>query len=221
MFGERILATVVLQNGSAVTCKTPVTAKAGRVSVRIWVNNSQAGNKVTGPAELFEYGEPWEVHSVRPTAGTVSGGTFVEVAGSGFVPNSTKCLFGSTHVPASDVDVMSSELLKCRSPAGVEGEAVVEVSANGQDYTRNGIGFRYIADAVITELVPSTGPVNGGTVVTVVGLRFANVATLMCKLGKSFSTRSAWRSSSLVECVTGAHRSANVSLDCASQTWQH
>ena len=78
--------------------------------------------------------------------------------------------------------VTSSSLVRCASPAAVsEGEVSVEVSRDGMEYSRGGMSFRYIQDAEVTGVQPSSGPERGGQSVTVTGQHFLNTAGLVCR----------------------------------------
>lgn len=105
---------------------------------------------------------------ITPAEGPQSGGTQVEITGTGFVPGATTVTFDGA--PATDVTVApDGTSLTATTPAGAVGPATVVV-----DNTREtaDLDYTYLADgsdAVITGLAPVTGPTAGGTQVTITG----------------------------------------------------
>ena len=77
------------------------------------------------------------------------------------------CSFNTTRVAAIYV---SSTLVICQSPPiGHEGYSVLELSANGYDYTTDGVLYKYEI-IKLTTLRPRHGPILGGTLLTVGGI---------------------------------------------------
>lgn len=60
-------------------------------------------------------------------------------------------------------------------------QVAVEVSANRQDYSRSGVVYRYAAAPRVFSIVPSHGPLQGGTEVVLRGVNFANSSALHCR----------------------------------------
>ena len=93
------------------------------------------------------------------------------------------CRFGAQRVNAT-YDGYHDEL-RCVSPAAPEGGAAVEVSLNGQQYTTSGVIFSYYALVNVSHLVPSAGPRQGGTAITVFGSGFSAGRDYRCRFGGS------------------------------------
>lgn len=116
---------------------------------------------------------------ITPPEGPQSGGTPVEITGSGFVPGATTVTFDG--VPATDVVVAADGTsLTATTPAGAVGPATVVVNNTLETVE---LDFTYLADgtdAVITDLAPVTGPTAGGTqlVITGTGLTAAEGVTV-------------------------------------------
>eukprot|EP00126_Sphaerothecum_destruens_P011155 Sdes_comp20866_c0_seq2m17764 len=73
---------------------------------------------------------------------TETGGTFVQVHGTGFQNIQTlSCKFGSISVPAS---FHSATLITCSAPPHSPGVVAVEVSLNGNQFTNSLVFFTYI-----------------------------------------------------------------------------
>ena len=68
----------------------------------------------------------------------------------------------------------------CRSAAVAAGYVSVEVSTNGLDFTSDGVQYESVW-SVVSGLAPWSGPVAGGTLVTVYGSGFVGVAAARCR----------------------------------------
>ena len=139
------------------------------------------GQQISEDAVSFSfYAEP-TVSSLRFERGPTSGGTSVAIDGSSFRGGSLyRCRFDAAVVNAT----YSSEHdeLRCLSPMrGAAGDSVVEVSLNGQQFTRSGVTYVYYELVVVSHVVPSAGPRTGGTVLTVIGAGFAAGRDFRCR----------------------------------------
>ena len=108
------------------------------VPVEVSINSQEH----TQDAVAFSfYGEPIVSH-LRFERGPVTGGTSVAVSGSSFRGGSVhRCRFGEQTVNAT-YDAYHDEL-RCVSPAAYVGDSAVEISLNGQQFTKNGVVFEY------------------------------------------------------------------------------
>ncbi|KOO22077.1 hypothetical protein Ctob_002698 [Chrysochromulina tobinii] len=59
----------------------------------------------------------------------------------------------------------------------------LEVSANGQQYTSDGVEFLMHASAVLSQFTPSGGPAAGGTAIRINGFGLANGSEYVCRAG--------------------------------------
>jgi hypothetical protein len=109
---------------------------------------------------------PHSVRSVDPPHGSFAGGARVLVRGTGF-GSDVRIWFGGSEVPHTDVVPLDPTRAQAVVPPGSPG--FVEVSTqNGDDAsTRTALENGYEYDPFY--LSPSSGPVSGGTVVTVYG----------------------------------------------------
>ena len=125
------------------------------------------------------------VHAVSPYSGPVSGGTVVRVHGEHFTADAAlACRFGDASVSPA---VFESEgVVSCVAPeAPSPGKVTIEVTANGVDYSSDGVQFTFLAPMHVESVSPALGPEHGGTVVTLAGADFAMPETLVCA---SFAT---------------------------------
>ena len=166
-FGSVPSATVVLSGASRLTALSPVEA-TGTVDITV---TTLGGTSALSAADQFAYENLPSVTAVSPAAGPLSGGTTVDVSGSGFVAGATTVSFGTT--ASASVTVTSATSLTARSPAGVAGPVDVTASTyGGTSATGPSDTFTYEAVPTVTGITPAVGPLSGGTAVTVTGTGF-------------------------------------------------
>ena len=196
-----VVATARFVNKTELICFSPST-NVGSVSVSV----SRNGVDFSLARDAFMYVKELEVLSIWPHLGSLSGGTLVRVRGSGFEEGDRlQCVFGGTGI--SDVMYISQTELQCMSPARDIVETVaVQLTSNGVDMSRviNDGRFEYIYDAMVLSIHPDTGPVNGGTVVLLMGHDFLDNDSLMCRFG-DVVVSGRWISSTEIECISPAH----------------
>jgi hypothetical protein len=115
---------------------------------------------------------------VSPVSGPTSGGTTVTLTGTNFAAGATVTIGGAA---ATSVVVASATSITAVTPAGAAGARDVRVTlSGGQAVTRTG-GFTYTTPTVsptLSAISPVSGPVAGGTAVTLTGTNFAAGATV-------------------------------------------
>jgi hypothetical protein len=170
-----VLATVPTGQSTSATCTSP-----GPITGSIVVQFANDAQSFVG-TPTFLYINP-TVTSFAPVNGPTTGGTTVTLTGTGFVMGNAFCQFGaSTPVTAT---VTSATSATCVSPAG-NGGVSLQYSNNGQTYVASNT-FNYLT-STLTSISPTTGPVAGGTTVTLTGTEFAGL-TPKCKFGTNIVT---------------------------------
>ena len=104
--------------------------------------------------------------------------------------------------------------VKCTTPPWFPAEKVtVEITVNGFDYTANGNQFSYYNTPEIVDVSPTSGPISGGSVLTIRGNNFIETDSLKVRLctvlpegavGKpeTFIVDAKFISSKCIECTT-------------------
>src|SRR5262249_40160375 len=124
-------------------------------------------------ADHYAYVPPPTVTAIAPATGPSIGGTLVTITGTGFsiTPGSTSIAFGAAL--ATGVTCVSVTSCQATSPVGA-GTVSVRVTVNTQTSANTAAGdFVYIAAPAITAIAPASGPLGGGTVVTITGTGFS------------------------------------------------
>ena len=167
-FGAAAATSVVVVSATQITATTPA-GTAGAVTVTATVN-AQSGSLANG----FTYALPPTVTSVSPNSGSTLGGTAVTITGTNFATGAT-VTFGAT--AATNVVVVSSTSITATTPAGSAGAVTVTVTVGGQSASLAS-AFTYAAFPTVTSVSPNSGPIAGGTAVTITGTNFATGATV-------------------------------------------
>lgn len=179
-------------------CETPMALAAGRVEVS--TTNTHQSVRSHEPLE-FLYDHPLHVISTLPGRGPAAGGTIVRVEGV-FPDSPLTCSFNGTMSSASH---LSSSIILCVAPpVGKPGYVSVEVNANMQDFSADGLLYEYqYARPVV--LQPRQGPTAGGTQLTISGLDFLqspcgawNVKDATCSIPYCVFTPHKWLAATYV-----------------------
>jgi hypothetical protein len=165
-FGATNATTYTVNSDTSITATSPA-GTAGNVHVRVM---TPFGSSATSPADLFTYAAVPTVTSVAPNTGPTAGGTSVTITGTGLT-GATAVKFGSGS--ATGVTVVSDTQITATAPAGAVGTVdVTVITAGGTSATGGADSFGYVAAPVVSTIAPSSGPLAGGTVVTVTGTGF-------------------------------------------------
>ena len=107
--------------------------------------------------------------SISPSSGPTAGGTYVTILGSDLTDDqfdTPQVDFGG--MPASYVYVYSQGDILAESPAGAASTVdVTVVTPGGASPTTSADQFTYVPPPVVTGTSPDSGPVGGGTTVTI------------------------------------------------------
>ena len=127
---------------------------------------------------------PLSITSVSPDEGPTAGGTAVKITGTGFTADTTVVIGqgdgpGPTAIKATAVEVISSTELTAVTGGGARaGTFNLFVStAAGTSHTTHADMFHY-QRPTITGVSPDSGPVSGGTPITITGKGFLPGATV-------------------------------------------
>jgi hypothetical protein len=145
-FGEHMAqpADTVVLNDNEIATVTP-SGPVGLVDVKVEIGEGEDDSRTL--PDGFSY----DTIAVAPPSGSIAGGTFVTITGSG-----TEFVDGDTVTfderDAVDVTVISATVLTCRTPPGAIGPAAVRIDgAEGEIVVRDAYAYFSTAD-----------PANGG-----------------------------------------------------------
>jgi hypothetical protein len=176
-FGTTAVTSLTVNSDTQITVTSPPST-AGTVNVTVTTLN---GTSAVTPAGQFTYTAipAPVVTGLTPASGPVIGGTVVTITGTGFT-GATSVLFGAT--AGTGLTVNSATQITVTSPAGAAGIVDVTVTTpNGTSAVTPADQFTYttIPAPTVTGLTPVSGPVIGGTVVTITGTGFTGATSVL------------------------------------------
>ncbi|MFI9412935.1 IPT/TIG domain-containing protein [Nocardia gamkensis] len=144
---------------------TQITAIAPPGTGTVQVTVANAGGTSNGFPYTYVV-QPPVVAAVIPNSGPSTGGTLVLIVGTGFT-GVTSVNFGAT--PATLFFGVSSTLIIAIAPPGT---GTVPVTVTTPAGTSPGVPYTYVSVPTLISVTPNTGPVTGGTAVTITGTGF-------------------------------------------------
>jgi hypothetical protein len=197
-FDDGLGDEVVTIGGSAATgvdvCSsteiiaTTAPGSAGDAEVQVSTFAGQVTSPPNPPATSYYYDYLPTVSSVSPNGGLSAGGTVVDITGTGFA-DATGVFFCTTSVPANCAAASTitasgaapDTSLQATAPAGT-GVADVEVTnEDGTSTTSAADQFTYgpvVASVTSGVASVASGPIGGGTLVTIVGTGFTGATAV-------------------------------------------
>lgn len=170
-FGGVAAVSVTFNSSSSITAVAP-GGTPGPVEVK--VTNPDG----TSATSTFNYVAAPSITSIAPSSGSSAGGTPITITGTGFQSGATVKVGG---VSATSVSLLGSTTITATTPAHATGDQtsvavdVVVSNPDGQSATTSN-GFTYNAPPVsvlkANVVMVSSGPVSGGTAVTILGSGF-------------------------------------------------
>jgi hypothetical protein len=204
-FGGAAATGVVITDATSANVTTPAHA-AGAVDVVV----AQGGQSVTLAAG-FTYVTPVypapTLASITPAFGPLAGGGAVTLTGTGFRAGATVTFGGAA---ATAVVIGSATSITCTTPAHAAGLIdVVVTNSDAKSGTKTG-GYEYAAAPTLAALSPTSGPIAGGTVVTLTGTGLRAGATV--SFGGVAATAVNVASATSATCTAPAHAAGTVDV---------
>jgi IPT/TIG domain len=165
-FGTVAATSLTFNSATSLSVTSPPGINAGAVDVR--VTTAGDTSPINPPADLFTYISMTTptVTGLSPTFGPAAGGTFVTVSGTNF-DDATAVDFGTT--PGTNGTVINNNTITVDSPPGMGIVDVTVTTDAGTSPTNPADQFTYLAAPTVTGISPSSGPLAGGTSVTITG----------------------------------------------------
>eukprot|EP00957_Ditylum_brightwellii_P028144 2125112-Ditylum_brightwellii.AAC.1 len=204
-FGSSKLVSASPIGKHLVNCVAPKMRQNSDRTVAVSLVYDSTDTRVTGGA-LYTYVEPIIVNGLDPSVGSMLGGTVVSVYGLNFRSTADlQCYFGNRTVPAL---FKNEHTVTCTSPKKITSENVVVVkvapmSGSMQTYYTSAY-FEYVSHPYIYSIIPQTGSIQGGTLVTLKGHGFSKkyAHKLLCRFGKMLTVAAEYKSNQEVRCIS-------------------
>ncbi|MFM6848022.1 MAG: IPT/TIG domain-containing protein [Terrabacter sp.] len=163
-FGGTAGTQLAVLSSTQLRVTTPARP-VGAVYVRV---TTAAGT--SGASPTFTYDAVPTLGRVSPASGGTGGGSTVTLTGTNLA-RATAVRFGTA--PASSITRVSATTLRVTTPAHAAGAADVRVATpGGTTAATTATRYTYYLPPAVSTLSVPSGPVRGGTVVTVTGARF-------------------------------------------------
>jgi hypothetical protein len=182
--GAIAATNVAVVSPTRITATTGGGAKAGTFSVYV---STSGGTSAQVNADLFTYRPPPPtVTGVSPNSGPMGGGTSVTVTGTNFVAGAT-VLIGQGNGPvtgaiaATNVTVVSPTRITATTGGGAKAGtfSVYVTTSGGTSAQVNADLFTYVGPTpTVTGVSPNSGPIGGGTNITITGTGFVPGSTV-------------------------------------------
>ncbi len=168
MFGATPAASFTVQSNPQINAVVPA-ASAQTVNVTV---STVHGTSAISTADQYTYAAVPTVAAVAPASGLALGGKPVVITGT-HLALATAVEFGAAFSPSFTIN--SATQITAVAPVGAAGVVDVRVVApGGASATSKADQFTYVGPAV-TAVTPSSGPLVGGTAVTITGTNFTGV----------------------------------------------
>jgi hypothetical protein len=152
---------------------------------------------------IFTYHKAFDLVSLSPTMGYVSGATNVQITGNYFLSTlSLHCVFGMVRTRA---EYISAQNIACLSPVSTTGNVSVHVLSSAEDEIAlkpsQYLTFTYVNDPTIESIFPPWTSTQAGTLLDIWGTNFIDSGSLLCKFGNTTTTSAIFVSAKLLQCI--------------------
>jgi hypothetical protein len=176
-FGSTIFTDVTYDSSTeTITVSSPSGTDGTPAEIKFTSNTIDSNSMPYG----YSTGYPG-ILTISPASGTYLGGQSVTINGSGFGTTTTgvTIMFGSYAVAVTDITSITNYVIECNTPSVLLGESDepfdVIVTTNSNSIPSNNTVTYYYSSSdnpEITSMVPSSGTINGGQLVTISGSGF-------------------------------------------------
>lgn len=169
-YGSSVTATQspVATGTGPTSVSAPLTGLTCNTTYHFRVSATNSVNTTNGSDATFTTSAcpAPTVTSISPTSGTTVGGTTITINGTNFT-GATVVNFGASVAASFTINSVTS--ITATSPAG---SGTVDITVTTLDGTSSiGVAdhYTYVPPPTITGISPSSGPITGGTVITITG----------------------------------------------------
>lgn len=174
----------------------------------VFGNNSVSGTTVTSTGTPVQASPTWPVvSSVSPSSGRVTGGTAITITGLNFQAGPSVMVGGSACVSVVVVSVTS---ITCTTPAGSTGAQDIVITNSDTQFGSGAGVYAYNAAPTVSSISPVSGPVSGGTLVSISGTDFVTGAAVT--VGGSACTSVVVVSATSITCSTSTGSSGQADV---------
>jgi hypothetical protein len=167
--------TVSGANGTFTVTSIHTYNNAGSFTITITVTDTTTRQTSRGSGAATVTMQGPAITGINSNSGPAAGGTKVTITGSNFT-NATSVSFGTT--AAASFTITSDTQITAVSPAGNGTVDVTVTTPGGTSTISTADQFTYIPLPSVKSVTPTSGPVAGGTTVTITGSNFTNATSV-------------------------------------------
>jgi len=209
LFGA-VKVEALFATSSMVTCISPLAEQEGAHAVFVSVVDHDSNYSNYDSKVAFEYYNSILIFKIQPSRGLSPDGATMTVFGHSWATESSvTCKFGA--MEARGIIVSSTSML-CISPATAPGSYTLEVSRNGNAYSKSGHFVQFEAVPIITDVSPSSLPVTESQALTIRGLNLHKNMAFACSVGQGNALEIRWASDSEISCIADIKNPGNLSI---------
>ena len=159
---------------TSILVDAPAGASPGTVDVTVV---TAGGTTATSSADQYTYLIPPVITGLSQSTGALAGGTTVTISGTGLA-GATAVDFGPNN-PATILSDTDGQIVVTSPATNVAGTVDVTVTTlNGPSINSSADQFTYEGPPSISTQDKNSGPVGGGTLVTLTGISLANASAV-------------------------------------------
>ncbi len=177
-------------SSTSMTCIAP-TSTAGLKTLVVTNLDTQTGTL----SNSYTYNAAPVVNSILPTNGIMSGGTTISILGSGFLSAASVSIGGTN---CTSITVVSPTNITCITAATTQGTYSLTVSNTDTQSSTLASAFTF-NPFTLTSISPTSGPLIGGTTLTITGNGLVSGAT--ATIGGTDCTSPNVSSSTTMTCI--------------------
>mmetsp|Transcript_39329 Transcript_39329/g.59110 ORF Transcript_39329/g.59110 Transcript_39329/m.59110 type:complete len:173 (+) Transcript_39329:486-1004(+) len=145
-------------------CETPKVAKERAINLSI---SNNGGSNLSLIPYLLRVNAKVDIISINPTSGYIGGNTYISIiVKEREVTPQSACLFDTVRVPIWKGNLPNDII--CTSPSHSPGRSLVQLTSDMTNIVPIG-HFTYHVEPIVMQLIPSHGPITGGTRVIIAG----------------------------------------------------
>ena len=174
-YGDSFPGTIVSDSDNQLVVTSPdnPTGRFSGVNLATYdiVVTTPGGTSATGMPDQFTYMPAPAIASVSPDSGSIYGGATVTITGTGLAGATSVDFGGNPATIVSNTDYQGTDTLVVLSPEATgDVSAYVDVSVTTQYGTSDdAYAYGYYPPPTVTGLSESSGPLGGGTQLTITG----------------------------------------------------
>ena len=155
-------------------------------------------------AGSFEYLHATQIISLSPGSGPSVGGTRLTVTGEHFSRRAVDLMVLHIRFNATTVllaEYRSTHTVICSTPSHTPGAVVVEATSNLQQFTTSGLIYLFTSK-LLTSVIPASGPVLGGTLLSIATSAFPARGRWACRFGQHATAVASFAGGGVFRCVS-------------------